>query len=56
LTGVADITLDLQSALQNVYDLGGFDLVLDYSKAMSVPLRDDQAVWVAEQLRAASGR
>ena len=56
LTGDADITLDLQSALQNVYDLGGFDLVLDYSKAPPVPLRDDQAAWVAERLRAASGR
>jgi Protein of unknown function (DUF4058) len=55
LKGDAEITLDLQSALQNVYDLGGFDLVLDYSKAPPVALRDDQAAWVAERLRKAGG-
>jgi hypothetical protein len=56
LIGDGDIALDLQSALQNVYDVGGFDLVLDYSKAPPVPLRDDQAAWAAERLRAARGR
>jgi hypothetical protein len=32
LPGDADVTLDLQASFQNVYDLCGFDLVLDYSK------------------------
>jgi hypothetical protein len=54
LTGDGDISLDLQSCFQNVYDLGGFDLVLDYSKAPPVPLRQDQAAWVDERLRAAN--
>jgi len=29
-----------QSCLRNIYDLGGFDLVLDYSKAPAVPIRE----------------
>jgi len=53
LPGDVDVVLDLQASLQNVYDLGGFDLVLDYSKAPRVPLQDDQVAWVAERLRAA---
>jgi hypothetical protein len=54
LSGDADVALDLQASFQNVYDLCGFDLVLDYSKAPTVPFRDAQAVWVAERLRAKS--
>ncbi|HUY36055.1 MAG TPA: DUF4058 family protein [Pirellulales bacterium] len=53
LAGDADVALDLQSCLRNIYDLGGFDLVLDYSKAAAVPLRGNQAAWAAERLRAA---
>lgn len=52
LTGDADVGLDLQLCVQNVYDLGGFDLVLDYSKPPAVPLTADQATWVAQCLRA----
>jgi len=52
LPGDADVLLDLQSSFQNVYDLGGFDLVLDYSKAPSVPLQEDQAAWATERVRA----
>jgi hypothetical protein len=51
LPGDADVVLDLQSSFQNVYDLCGFDLVLDYSKAPPVPFRGAQALWVAERLR-----
>ena len=53
LAGDADVPLDLQSAVRTVYDLGGFDLVLDYSQPASPPLSDDQAAWAAERLRAA---
>jgi hypothetical protein len=53
LPGDADVALDLQSSFQNVYDLCGFDLVLDYSKAPPVSFPDAQAVWVAECLRKA---
>jgi hypothetical protein len=54
LSGDRDVALDLQACFQNVYDLGGFDLVLDYSKPPPVPLREDQAAWVAECLKARS--
>jgi hypothetical protein len=52
LPGDADISLDLQAAFQNVYDAGGFDLVLDYSGPPPVPLQDDQAAWLARCLGA----
>lgn len=55
LPGDADATLDLQAAFQNVYDLCGFDLVLDYSKAPTGRLPEKQAAWVVERLRAARG-
>jgi hypothetical protein len=48
-----DVPLDLQACLRTVYDLGGFDLVLNYSNPPAVPPRDDQAAWVADCLRAA---
>lgn len=54
LEGDADVVLNLQSCFQNVYDLGGFDLVLDYSKPPPAPLAADQAAWLAGRLRAAT--
>jgi hypothetical protein len=51
LAGDADVALDLQSACQNVYDLCGFDLVLDYTKAPTVHFQGAQAAWAAERLR-----
>ena len=51
LAGDADVVLDLQSAFQNVYDLCGFDLVLDYSQSPPVPFQGAEAVRVAESLR-----
>jgi hypothetical protein len=56
LPGDADILLDLQGCLQIVYDLGGYDLVLDYAKAPNIPLQEDQAAWIAERLRAVRER
>ena len=53
LAGDADVPLDLQRALNNVYDLAGYDLVVDYSKPPEVPLRPDKAaIWAEERLRA----
>jgi hypothetical protein len=49
LPGDADVTLDLQEALSNVYDVAGYDLLLDYSKPPRVPLPPEEAKW-AEQL------
>jgi len=53
LGGDADVALDLQACFQNVYDLGGFDLLVDYSKPPAVPLPPDLAAWTTERLRAA---
>ena len=41
----ADVSLDLQQALTNVYDLLGYDLAIDYSGPPEVPLPPDQAAW-----------
>ena len=53
LVGDADVALDLQGCFQNVYDLGGFDLLLDYTKPPAIALHTDDASWAAERLRAA---
>jgi hypothetical protein len=44
LPGDADVTLDLQQALTNVYDLLGYDLAIDYSgpPELSLPLRSSR--------------
>jgi hypothetical protein len=54
LPGDADVALDLQEALTNVYDLLGYDLAIDYSTAPEVPLSCDQAVWAEKYLRDAN--
>lgn len=51
LTGDADVSLDLQTCFQNVYDLGGFDLIVDYSKPPAVPLSADVADWIKKRLQ-----
>lgn len=51
LEGDADVPLDLQACVRNVYDSGGFDLLIDYSKPPAAPLQPDEAVWAAELLR-----
>lgn len=53
LPGDADVRLDLQAAVRTVYDLGGFDLVLDYTRPLSPALSGEEAAWAAERLRAA---
>lgn len=56
LSGDADVTLDLQLALTNVYDLGGYDLAVDYTKPPESPLPADAGAWADEKLRAAGLR
>ncbi len=53
LPGDADVPLDLQRALTNVYDLLGYDLAVDYSRAPEVPLGARDAAWAEERLKAA---
>jgi hypothetical protein len=56
LAGDADVPLNLQLAVGNVYDLGGFDLVLDYSRPPAPRFTDEDASWAAERLRAFQGK
>ncbi len=53
LPGDADVPLDLQRAFGNVYDLGGYDLLVDYSRP---PLNADQAAWANRLLNAVHER
>ncbi len=50
--GDTDVELDLQKALDNVYDLRGFDLVLDYRWPPETPLGPAAADWARGMLGA----
>ncbi len=50
LPGDADVGLDLQAALTNVYDVVGYDLAIDYSKPPEAPLDWDSAKWAAGRI------
>ena len=51
LPGDADARLDLQQALTTVYDILGYDELIDYAKPPPGPLSDAELKWVNEQLR-----
>ncbi len=58
LPGDADVLLDVQAALESVYDTLRYDLSLDYTRPPDVPLQGSDAAWAAEHLaqwRAAHG-
>ncbi|NJK80652.1 MAG: DUF4058 family protein [Chloroflexaceae bacterium] len=48
LPGDADVPLDLQVALDTVYDELRYDLSIDYTQPPDVPLDGDDARWVAK--------
>jgi Protein of unknown function (DUF4058) len=56
LPGDAPVSLDLQQALGVVYDIIGYDELLDYNASPPGPLTPEQAAWVEEQLRRAGRR
>jgi hypothetical protein len=56
LPGDSPVPLDLQQALTVVYDIIGYDELIDYAQAPPGPLMPDQVVWVEEQLRRAGRR
>ena len=51
LAGDADVSLDLQQAMSNVYDLAGYDLAVDYSVPPETALGSEDAVWVEALLK-----
>jgi hypothetical protein len=46
-----DVSLDLQAALTEVYNLFGYDDLLDYSRPPPGPLANEAAAWVDQRLR-----
>jgi hypothetical protein len=56
LPGDADVFLNLHSAFGNVYDLGGYDLLIDYTQQPEVRLAAEAQVWVDQHLHAAGKR
>jgi Protein of unknown function (DUF4058) len=48
-----DVALDIQLALDTVYDAFNYDLSLDYTRPAEIPLIGQAAIWAAEQLRQA---
>jgi hypothetical protein len=53
--GEPDAPLDLQAALNTVYDRAGYDLVIDYTQPPDPPLTPEQAKWSAEWLSRTHG-
>lgn len=49
--GEPEPTLELNRVLHDVYDRAGYDLVIDYSQALSPPLSHDDDVWMDALLR-----
>lgn len=45
-----DITLDLPTIFNRCYDLGRYDLMIDYSKPPKVTLSDAESEWLDQQL------
>ncbi|MFN8492290.1 MAG: DUF4058 family protein [Caldilineaceae bacterium] len=50
LPGDKDVTLDLQLALNTIYDSVGYDLVFNYTKPPDIPLDEKAAQWAATLL------
>ena len=52
----ADVELDLQAVMNEMYDRGGYDAVIDYTQSPDVPLLPKMAAWANKLLRAAKLR
>jgi len=48
-----DVTLDVQLALDTIYDAFIYDLSIDYTRPAEIPLAGEAARWAAEHLRQA---
>ena len=52
----ADASLDLQQALSTIYDIFGYDELLNYDRQPHGPLTEQQAAWIDQRLRQAGRR
>ena len=43
--------LDLPAVFSRCYDVGGYDLLIDYSRPPAVLLRDEETAWLANLLQ-----
>lgn len=51
-----DAVLDLPAVFTRCYDVGGYDLLIDYSQPPSIPLRETEAAWLNNLLQEKGGR
>jgi Protein of unknown function (DUF4058) len=56
LDGDPDVELDLQAALTTIYDIVGYNLLIDYTRPPAVPFTPEQAAWADDILRRAGRR
>jgi hypothetical protein len=56
MSGDEDVPLDLQQALSVVYEIIGYDELIDYAQPPTGPLTAEEAAWVEEQLSRAGRR
>ncbi|MBE2197759.1 MAG: DUF4058 family protein [Anaerolinea sp.] len=47
----ADVVLDLTAVFSRTYDIGSYDLLIDYNLPPEPPLRDFEAAWLDARLR-----
>jgi hypothetical protein len=45
-----DAALDLPAVFNRCYDVGGYDLLIDYGQPPTTPLRDSERAWLAALL------
>lgn len=48
----SDVVLDLGAVFNRCYQVGGYDLLVDYRQLPPVPLRDSEKVWLIARLQA----
>jgi hypothetical protein len=56
LDGEPDLPLDVQAALNAVYDINGYDLLVDYTQPPPGPMPAEVATWADKLMRAAGLR
>lgn len=47
----ADVVLDLPAVFTRCYEIGSYDLLIDYTKAPTVALSDTEQAWIRQQLQ-----